>query len=94
MTSPDVPAPWAPPPGWVPTPQGWVPPAAVFVPSDPVPYHRLLRTLPKFAWWKPLLGILVAFVYYVVLSVLVAGDRKSTRLNSSHQSTSRMPSSA
>ena len=29
-----------------------------------------------------------------VLQVLVDGDRKSTRLNSSHQHRSRMPSSA
>jgi membrane protease YdiL (CAAX protease family) len=44
----------------------------VYVPHEPVPYHRLLRTLRGFRWWKPLLAILVAAVYYLVLSVLLS----------------------
>ena len=62
---------WTPPPGWVPTPQGWGPPGAVFSPSEPMPYHRLLRTLRAYRWWKPLLAILVAAAYYLrVLRVM------------------------
>lgn len=77
MTSPD-PGAWTPPPGWVPTPQGWVPPEAVGASSpvlepvhEPVPYHRLLRTLPRYRSWKPLVAILLAAVYFVVLSVVI-----------------------
>ena len=71
MTSP---APWTPPPGWVPTPQGWVPPDAVprvFVPSEPVPFHRLFRTLPRYHWWRPLAAILIAAVYFFALSIVI-----------------------
>lgn len=63
--------PWVPPPGWVPTPQGWVPPP-VYVPHEPVPYHRLLRTLRRYTWWRPALAILLAVVYYLVLSVVLS----------------------
>jgi membrane protease YdiL (CAAX protease family) len=63
--------PWTPPPGWVPTPQGWVPPP-VYVPHEPVEYHRLLRTLRGYRWWKPLLAIVVAAAYYLVLSVVLS----------------------
>ena len=37
-------------------------------------------------------GLLALFVLFVIL--YMAGDRKSTRLNSSHTDSSRMPSSA
>jgi membrane protease YdiL (CAAX protease family) len=37
-----------------------------------VPFHRLYRTLPGYRWWKPLLALLLAFVFLVVASVLVA----------------------
>lgn len=76
MSSPQQP--WTPPAGWVPTPEGWVPPSAVapaqplFVPSAPVPYHRLLRTVRRYAWWKPLVAIVLTFVYYVVFSLVVS----------------------
>jgi membrane protease YdiL (CAAX protease family) len=39
--------------------------------TEPVPYHRLLRTLPGYRWWKPLVAILLAFVFLVVGSVVV-----------------------
>jgi membrane protease YdiL (CAAX protease family) len=42
------------------------------VPHEPVPYHRLLRTLRGYRWWKPLLAILVAAAYYLVLSVVLS----------------------
>ena len=39
-------------------------------------------------------GFLVVWLVYDSVFGLPAGDRKSTRLNSSHPTTSRMPSSA
>ncbi len=36
------------------------------------PYHRLFRTLAGYRWWRPLLALLLAGVYYLVLSLLVA----------------------
>jgi membrane protease YdiL (CAAX protease family) len=44
----------------------------VYVPHEPVEYHRLLRTLRGYSWWKPLLAILLAVVYYLVLSVVLS----------------------
>lgn len=40
--------------------------------SEPVPYHRLLRTLPGYRWWKPLVALLLAVVFLIVGSVVVA----------------------
>ena len=36
------------------------------------PYHRLFHTLAGFRWWRPLLALLLAVVYYFVLSLAVA----------------------
>jgi membrane protease YdiL (CAAX protease family) len=36
-----------------------------------VPYHRLLRTLPRYRWWRPLLAVFLAAVFLVVASVIV-----------------------
>ena len=62
-------------------------------------YRR--RTLPRFAPFALVLagaGVAAGVLGYssdpLVLVALVALDRKSTRLNSSHSSVSRMPSSA
>ena len=41
-----------------------------------------------------LLSQVVGLVCLLTLALLLEGDRKSTRLNSSHTATSRMPSSA
>lgn len=79
--SPEPPAPpapgtWTPPPGWVPTPQGWMPqtavPRALRPPATagPLPFHRLFRGLAGFAWWRPLIAILVGFAAYVGWSTL------------------------
>jgi uncharacterized protein len=66
---------WTPPPGWIPTPQGWVPPPAAppvpFMPSEPVPYHRLFRTLRGYRWWRPVVAIPLAAVYFLVFSVII-----------------------
>ena len=34
-------------------------------------YHRLGRSWPKYRWWKPLVTGLIAFGFYIVLSVIV-----------------------
>lgn len=35
-------------------------------------YHRLARTWPGYAWWKPLITGLIGAVFYVVLSIVLA----------------------
>lgn len=51
------------------------PPAATapveIVPHEPVEYHRLLRTLPRYRAWKPAVAIVVAAAYFFVLSLIV-----------------------
>ncbi len=39
---------------------------------SPVPFHQLFRTLAGFRWWRPLLALLLALVYYLIFSVAVA----------------------
>jgi uncharacterized protein len=36
------------------------------------PFHRLFRTLVGYRWWRPLVALLLAVVYYLVLSIAVA----------------------
>ncbi|MEU6595241.1 type II CAAX endopeptidase family protein [Streptomyces sp. NPDC046881] len=36
-----------------------------------LPYHRLARLSPRYRWWRPLLGTLVAAVTYLVAVVLL-----------------------
>lgn len=38
---------------------------------EQVPYHRLFRVLRRYAWWRPLLAILVGTAYYLVLSIVL-----------------------
>ena len=38
--------------------------------SEPLEYHRLLRGMRRYAWWKPLLITLTATGYYFVFSVI------------------------
>lgn len=40
--------------------------------SDLQPYHRLLRTLPGYRWWRPLVALLLAGLYYLIFSIAVA----------------------
>ena len=54
---------------------------------DPEYYDKLLQTLAS-------LAISSAVSAALGISIIVPTDRKSTRLNSSHVRTSRMPSSA
>jgi len=41
----------------------------------PLPYHRLLRALPGYRWWKPLVALVITAVLWVVFTgiVLVIG---------------------
>ena len=45
---------------------------AAFTPVEPpYPYHRMLRAVPEYRWWRPLLAILLAGVFLVIASLLV-----------------------
>ncbi|MFJ4952506.1 lysostaphin resistance A-like protein [Streptomyces sp. NPDC088760] len=39
--------------------------------TEQLPYHRLARLSPRYRWWRPLLGTLVAAVTYLVAVVLL-----------------------
>ncbi|AYF98914.1 CPBP family intramembrane glutamic endopeptidase [Protaetiibacter intestinalis] len=40
--------------------------------SDGIPYHRLFRTSPNFAWWRPLLAVVLFGVFAVVALIAVS----------------------
>lgn len=63
--------PYVPPGSWqsVPSYPGMIAPPPV---EDPTPYHRLFRTSPRYAWWRPLVAVALFVVFYLVLSVVVA----------------------
>ena len=46
------------------------------------------------AYYKPYKGLFLADMVFAMIGAAITLDRKSTRLNSSHPSSSRMPSSA
>ena len=62
-----VPQPQTVPPEW-----GWVrPPVQMHtVETEPLEYHRLLRGTANYRWWKPLLLLLIAGVYFGVLTIV------------------------
>ncbi len=41
-----------------------------WVETEPLEYHQLLRGVPKYRWWKPLLALVLAGIYYLTLSVV------------------------
>ena len=43
------------------------------VAPPPLRYHRLLRALPGYRWWKPLVALLIAGIFWVVFQVVFAG---------------------
>lgn len=47
-----------------------VPAVPEWVETDPLEYHQLLRGVAKYRWWKPLLALVLAGIYYLTLSVV------------------------
>ena len=45
--------------------------AAPALPVPPLPYHRLLRALPGYGWWKPLVALVITAVLWVVFTLVV-----------------------
>lgn len=41
------------------------------VAPPPLPYHRLLRALPGYRWWKPLVALVITAVFWVIFSTVV-----------------------
>lgn len=37
----------------------------------PLPYHRLLRALPGYRWWKPLVALVITVILWVLFTVIV-----------------------
>jgi len=37
----------------------------------PLPYHRLLRALPGYRWWKPLVALVITAVLWVIFTAIV-----------------------
>ena len=48
-----------------------LPPPAAPV-EDPTPYHRLFRTVPGYAWWRPLVAAVLFGVFAVVALIVVS----------------------
>lgn len=39
--------------------------------APPLPYHRLLRALPGYRWWKPLVALVITAVLWIVFTGIV-----------------------
>ena len=37
----------------------------------PLPYHRLLRALPRYHWWKPLVALVITAVLWLLFTLIV-----------------------
>jgi membrane protease YdiL (CAAX protease family) len=46
-------------------------PGAASAAQPPLPYHRLLRALPSYRWWKPLLALVITAVLWIVFTAIV-----------------------
>lgn len=44
---------------------------AVVPAPPPLPYHRLLRALPGYRWWKPLVALLITAVLWIIFTSIV-----------------------
>ncbi len=62
-----VPAAAAPAPQWA-----WVQQPLQTVETPPLEYHRLLRGIQGYRWWKPLMLLLLSGVYFGVFTVVVS----------------------
>jgi len=76
MTVPEHPEqqPAAPQPAAAPQQWAWASPAPVMqtVETEPLEYHRLLRGVANYRWWKPLLLLLLSGTYFGVFTVILA----------------------
>ena len=77
-TGQEPPAPHVPPPGpavaqpGAPAAWAWAQPQqSRTVETEPLEYHRLLRGVANYRWWKPLLLLLLSGVYFGILTVLL-----------------------
>lgn len=43
-----------------------------WVETEPLEYHRLYRGTPRYRWWKPLVALVLAALYYITFSVVFA----------------------
>lgn len=44
--------------------------APAAAPLPPLRYHRLLRALPGYRWWRPLVALVLAAVYWIVFQTI------------------------
>ena len=49
-----------------------VAPVAQAPPPPPLRFHRLLRALPGYRWWKPLVALVIAGILWIVFQVVFA----------------------
>jgi len=40
--------------------------------TEPLEYHQLMRGTARYRWWKPLVGLILAVIYYFVFSLIFA----------------------
>lgn len=68
---PGTPAPPPAPGGGTPPQWAWAQPQPQFkqVETEPLEYHRLYRGAPKFAWWKPLVVLVLAASIYFAMNI-------------------------
>lgn len=71
---PGMPAPAAPPAQQAQPTWAWAsqPQPTQIVETEPLEYHRLLRGVQGYKWWKPLIMVLIAAVFYGVLTVILS----------------------
>lgn len=66
-----APEPGAQPVGWAWAQQSRpVAPPTAWVETEPLAYHQLLRGVPRYRWWRPLLALALGLLYYVTLSIV------------------------
>lgn len=54
------------------SPYPWaIPTVERVVQTEPLAYHRLWRGAAKYSWWRPLIAILLALIFYGVFSLVI-----------------------
>lgn len=51
---------------WAVAPQAWIPEQ-----TEPLGYHRLLRGMKRYEWWKPLVMLVLCFAFYLGVSIII-----------------------